>query len=291
MSAYGQSLQTMLQAIICNDYLKLAGRHLLLWLLLNVQNALIIRKKEPPVLLAKFMTMMPQIKFAVGRTSWLHCWTNPNFLAFLIVPETLCLHLKTWGTIYLLNILFGSLLFVKFESLVERLNEATGSFVGEGFSCLESRKLAGLEGSTVSGVHFLKLLILGWARIGKRAKWTGQVTAVKASSSGWVESSSSSKLAIGDACEWLFVLGCVEESPFALLAFRSLCQLFWGREFACFGVFRGLCWPCWPRCVRGGSELFFRGEFSSLPMLTVPCLEMSECGFARFWPWFRDTWN
>ena len=61
----------------------------------------------------------------------------------------------------MLNVLFGSLLFVKFESLVERLNEATGSFVGEGFSCLESRKLAGLEGSTVSGVHFLKLLILG----------------------------------------------------------------------------------------------------------------------------------
>ena len=65
----------------------------------------------------------------------------------------------------MLNVLFGSLLFVKFGSLVERLNEATGYFVGEGFSCLESRKLAGLEGSTVSGVHFLKLqgflLILG----------------------------------------------------------------------------------------------------------------------------------
>ena len=82
--------------------------------------------------------------------------------------------------------------------------------------------VVGLVGSSIIGLHnsleveiFLGLQeIEGWARMGKRAKCSGQVTTVSAGFACFAKISSSSKLT-ASACEWPVVFGCIEESPFA----------------------------------------------------------------------------
>ena len=124
--------------------------------------------------------------------------------------------------------------FVGFEVGVEGLAETQGSLGKEILLTLHgfvlSKGSVGLVGSSVIGRHdslevdsFLGLQEReGWARIGKRAKCSGQVTTVSAGSA-CAKISSSSKLAVASsACEWPVVFGCIEELPFAP-ALRRLC--------------------------------------------------------------------
>ena len=90
-----------------------------------------------------------------------------------------------------------------------------GLVVSKGF-------VVGLVGSSVIGLHnSLEVEIFsglqeteGWARMGKRAKCSGQVTTVSAGSACFAKISFSSKLT-ASACEWPVVFGCIEELPFA----------------------------------------------------------------------------
>ena len=123
-----------------------------------------------------------------------------------------------------------------FEVGVEGWAETQG-FLGEeilltlhGFAL--SKGSVGLVGSSVIGRHdslgvesFLGLHESeGLARIGKRAKCSGQVTTVSAGSACFAKISSSFKLSVGScsACEWPVVFSCIEELPFAP-ALRRLC--------------------------------------------------------------------
>ena len=127
--------------------------------------------------------------------------------------------------------------FLRFEVCVEGWAETQGSLGKEILVPLHGLVLSegfvvGFAGSSVIGLHaapfeegsFLELQFFlekeGWARIGKRAKCSGQVTTVSAGSA-CAKISSSSKLT-ASACEWPVVFGCIEELPFAP-ALRFLC--------------------------------------------------------------------
>ena len=115
--------------------------------------------------------------------------------------------------------------FLRFEVCVEGWAETQGSLGKEiplhGLFLSEGSAL-GFVGSSVIGLQdslevesFLGLQEReGWARIGKRAKCSGQVTTVRAGSAFFAKISSSSKLT-ASACEWPVVFGCIEELPFA----------------------------------------------------------------------------
>ena len=122
--------------------------------------------------------------------------------------------------------------FLRFEVCVEGWAETQGSLGKEiplhGLFLSEGSAL-GFVGSSVIGLQdslevesFLGLQEReGWARIGKRAKCSGQVTTVSAGSACacagsacFAKISSSSKLT-ASACEWPVVFGCIEELPFA----------------------------------------------------------------------------
>ena len=94
------------------------------------------------------------------------------------------------------------------EILLHRLLLSEGSVVG-----FVGSSVIGLQDS-LEVESFLGLQEReGWARIGKRAKCSGQVTTVRAGSA-FAKPSPSSKLT-ASACEWPVVFGCIEELPFA----------------------------------------------------------------------------
>ena len=120
-----------------------------------------------------------------------------------------------------------------FEDGVEGWAETQGSLGKEILLTLHgfvlSKGSVRLVGSSVIGPHdFLGFSGLkeseGLARIGKRAKCSGQVTTVSAGSACFAKISSSFKLSVGScsACEWPVVFSCIEELPFAP-ALRRLC--------------------------------------------------------------------
>ena len=122
--------------------------------------------------------------------------------------------------------------FLRFKVCIEGWAESQGSLGKEILLTLHGLVLSEgfvvcsrFVGSSVIGLHdslevesFLGLQGFlgreGWARIGKRAKCSGQVTTVSAGSACFAKISSSSKLT-ASACEWPVVFGCIEELPFA----------------------------------------------------------------------------
>ena len=118
--------------------------------------------------------------------------------------------------------------FLWFEVCIEGWAESQGSLGKEilltlhGLVLSEGSEVVGFVGSSVIGLHdslevesFLGLQEReGWARIGKRAKCSGQVTTVSAGSACFAKIPSSSKLT-ASACEWPVVFGCIEELLFA----------------------------------------------------------------------------
>ena len=121
--------------------------------------------QEIPVLLAKFLTMVPEIELAVRRASLLHSWTNPNLVLalLLIFPKSVESRMSLALLVpYLPTCLFlflgVSCTVGRFEVVAKGWAETQGSLGKEILPTLHGFVLSregsvGLAGSSVIGLH------------------------------------------------------------------------------------------------------------------------------------------